>query len=113
MHQHVAGIMSQQRYPLAVHSWKSPAEPIIIRLSPSREIIASFPLDFVRMSGVGTWRYIKAVLRHLIDIDESTEVEIRDAIGDDMLSNDEVVSGDYILAMKGELLIRSKSRFES
>ena len=52
-------------YPLAQYSWEDAL--VITILSTSEQHIGTFPLDFVRRSGVNTWGYILDVVRQLVD----------------------------------------------
>lgn len=94
--------MCQQRYPLAVHSWKTSLEPVIIRCSYSGDIIGSFPLDFVRSSGVDSWEFIFSVIQRLVVVEEGYSSIIRDSHDIVVDPIDRVRSGVFTFEQVGQ-----------
>jgi hypothetical protein len=92
----------QQRYPLAVHSWKTSAGPIIIRCLHSGIIIGTFPLEFVALSGRNSWNYILFVISHLVVAAELHTSLLRDSEGIDMDPQCTVHAGDFTYEQIGE-----------
>lgn len=71
----------QQRYPLAVHSWNPGSVPLLVRCQRTNELVASFPLEFVKRSGNDSWRYILDVVNQLVEPSPGHKPIIRDGAG--------------------------------
>ena len=85
--------MQVQKYPLAVHSWRSTTEPILIRCRPSSELIASFPLEFVQRGGNDSWQYVLDVVTQLVEPNPGHEAQITDSEGNLVVLGQKVRSG--------------------
>lgn len=50
--------MPNKTYPLAVNSWRAGRDAVVVFCRISHQLIGSFPLEFVRQSGVDSWQYV-------------------------------------------------------
>jgi len=55
-------------YPLAQHSWDD--QDVITISSRDWQLIGTFPVEFLKRSGVSIWEYICDVVRQLLDNEE-------------------------------------------
>lgn len=86
---------STQSYPLSVHSWKGSSGSVIIRCARSGHPIATFPLEFILESGVGSWAFISAVVLRLVAVFHEDRAVIRDQNGAVMQHGSPIYSGEY------------------
>jgi hypothetical protein len=92
---------SPQRYPLAVHSWKTSPGSLIVQCLYSGDIIGTFPLGFVLSSGIIPWTYIKSVVLHLVETQEHYPPVFRDDAGVIMEADDPVRPGVFTFEQIG------------
>ena len=50
--------MPNKTYPLTVNSWRAGRDAVVVFCRISHQLIGSFPLEFVRQSGVDSWQYV-------------------------------------------------------
>ena len=93
-----------QAYPLAVHSWRSARDPILIRHAKTSTLIASFPVEFVEKGGDNSWRYVIDVVGQLIETATSpgSAQLLEDASGSAVRVDGPVYSGVFWLKIDGE-----------
>lgn len=88
-------------YPLAQYSWDD--ENVITISSRDSQLIGTFPLDFLRRSGVSCWEYVLDITGQLLDDVEGGRIYKSD--GTAVLSEDPLKLGDYIYGSEGECLM--------
>lgn len=88
-------------YPLAQHSWDD--DEVITISSKNDQLIGTFPVEFLRHSGLNHWEYIYDVIIQLVDGVQGGVFYTTD--GAPICNSDPLRAGDYHYVPQGELCI--------
>lgn len=86
-------------YPLAQYSWDD--KDVITISSCDSQLIGTFPMDFLRRSGVGIWDYILDVIRQLLDDERGGYLKMSN--GKALDSVEPLEPGDYCYVSNSEV----------
>lgn len=85
-------------YVLAQHSWKD--SEVIAISSYDDQLIGTFPLSFIKRSGLNTWAFISDIVHQLVDIVEGGVITTRN--GEPVVLQEAPYAGEFMFVPHSE-----------